>query len=68
MLIVQFSLCLHLALSNLPFNRYSLSGCEIVPNSEGNFRVFDRDSTNTGRITNLKSAGEIADRTAQYTY
>jgi len=35
---------------------------------ERNLRVFDRDSTNTCRIANLKAGGERATKTAQSTY
>jgi len=45
-----------------------LSGCEIKVELMGNWWVFDRDSTNTCRIANLKAGGEGATKTAQSTY
>jgi hypothetical protein len=65
---VQFKPIFHLTLSELRSDRYSLSGCEISVDFNRNSRVLDSDSTNIGRIANLKAGGERAAKTAQSAY
>jgi len=65
---VQHQSLFHLPLSDLRSDWYSLSGCEIKAQFKRNWRVFDRDPTNTCRIANLKPGGERATKTAQSTY
>jgi len=66
--IVQHSSLFHLPLSDLRSDWYLLSGCEIKAEFKRNWRVFDRDSTNTCRIANRKAGGESTTKTAQSTY
>jgi len=66
--IVQFCALFHLPLSDLRSDQYSLNRCEIRPDLKQTLCVFDRDSTNIGRIAYLKAGVERAHKTAQFRY
>jgi len=61
--IVQHEPIFHLPVSELKSDWYSLSDCEIRVDFYRNSRDFDSDSTNIGRIANLKAGGERAAKT-----
>jgi hypothetical protein len=65
---LQFQSLFRLPLSNLQSDWYSLSACEIMANYMRNYRVFNRDSTNIGQITNLTLEGERPASTTQSPY
>jgi len=65
---VQFRQLIHLPLSDLRSDRYSVSGSEISVDLKRISRVFGSDRTNIGRIAYVKAGGERAANTAQSTY